>query len=990
MAEGQQLAFGPFVLDTRNQRLLRGTHELRLRPKSFAVLHHLVRRAGDLVSKDELLKKVWAGTAVSDSVLKVCVREIRSALGEDAEAPRYVQTEPRRGYRFIATIADAATAPPRDEARGDPFATVVGRMAELEKLTDWLATVERGERKIIFVTGEAGVGKTTLIDLFVERAAARDRMRAARGQCLERHGQGEAYLPVLEALGRLCREPGGDRLTELLRRYAPTWLVQMPAQVPDTELEALQRRVAGTTHERMLREITEAIEALAAESGLVLVLEDLQWSDYSTLELISYLAHRRERVRLMLIGTYRPAQVALTKHPLLAVKQELHVHGQCEELAVGFLSEAEVEEYLRRRITERRLPVGIANTIHRRTEGNALYMVSLLDFALAEGLLEDAPPDGSADADALTALERGVPDSLRQMIEKQIDAVAGSARPLLEAASVAGPEFCAAAVAAGAKAQPEEVEKQCDGLATRGYLLRRRHVEEWPDGTVSAGYGFIHGFYHQVLYEQMGDAQRVRMHRLIGERKEAAWGERARDIAGELAAHFEHGRDSRRAIAYHRQAAANALARSADREAAAHLGQGLELLQGLPASRERDREELLLQLSLGPVLQRLEGPGAPESARAYERAQELRRAVGTDEPHAELMPALLGLAATHLVRGDLTPGEELAARLVETARRSQDPAAVAQAEVALGNVQLWRGNLAAAREHLESSLAATARNAPNFSVAFYPFDAHVRALSGLGVVLWQLGYPEQARRRSREALAVAAQASVVFDATAAQVFSAMVSQIRRDVEATRTDAEAAMAVAREHGFALFEAAATTLVGWAVVESGDRAAGRAIVRDGIAAWRAAGARILEPYLLGLLADACGRCGDTDEGLRALDDAQAAIEASGGRLFEPEVHRLRGELLLQTGTRASRGSAPRRAGGAGAGDAEACYRRAIDLARQFGAKSLELRAELSLARTLRAAGKTAAAADSLREIHAWFTEGFDTGDLRAAKAFLDETG
>jgi predicted ATPase len=222
----------------------------------------------------------------------------------------------------------------------------VGRDAELAQLHKWLEKALSGERQIVFVTGEPGIGKTTLVETFLHRAATDESMWIGRGQCIEHFGAGEAYLPVLEALGRLCRESEHDRLMEVLHQHAPTWLVQMPALLSAAELEALQRKMSGATRERMLREMAEALEVLTAERGLVLWLEDLHWSDYSTLDLLASLARRLEKARLLVLGTYRPVDVIVREHPLKTVKQELELHGHCEELALELLPEGAIAEYM--------------------------------------------------------------------------------------------------------------------------------------------------------------------------------------------------------------------------------------------------------------------------------------------------------------------------------------------------------------------------------------------------------------------------------------------------------------------------------------------------------------------------------------------------------------------------------------------------------------------------------------------------------------------
>jgi DNA-binding winged helix-turn-helix (wHTH) protein len=348
------ICFGPYRLDLVALRLWRGTQAVKLTGKAFAVLRHFVEHARQLVTKDALFHAVWAETVVSDATLASCIQELRQALRDNAKKPRYIETVHRRGYQWIAplTATPQPVQSPRSQVQSQNFEpapspqsltpSFVGREAELAQLHQWLEKALNGERQLVFVTGEPGIGKTTVVEAFLSQVAANGNVWIGRGQCVEHYGAGEAYLPVLEALGRLCRGPEGEHLIALLHQHAPTWLVQMPALLGTVELEEIQRRTAGVTRERMLRELAEALEALTAERALILCLEDLHWSDYSTLDLLSILARRQEGARLLILGTYRPVEVLLRDHPLKGIKQELQLHGQCEELALGFLSEGDV------------------------------------------------------------------------------------------------------------------------------------------------------------------------------------------------------------------------------------------------------------------------------------------------------------------------------------------------------------------------------------------------------------------------------------------------------------------------------------------------------------------------------------------------------------------------------------------------------------------------------------------------------------------------
>jgi DNA-binding winged helix-turn-helix (wHTH) protein len=334
----RQYIFGPFRLDLANAALWRGRRPIHLTPKVFAVLSYLLQHAGSLITKDELLRAIWPDTVVGEASLTVCIREIRKVLGDQPRAPRFVETRHRLGYQFIAPATEidppaAGERPPAEAENGPTAPRLVGREAELGRLESWLEQALRGDRQMVFVTGEPGIGKTTLVEAFRHRLGMQPDLWVAHGQCFEHHGPSEAYLPVLEALNQLCRRPDGDRLVTLLGRRAPTWLAQLPWLPRAAGQEKPPPDVlVGATPERMLREFAEAVEALTAQTPLVLVLEDLHWSDYATLDLVSALARRREPARLLLLATYRPVEVIVMDHPLHGVKQEMEMHRHCAEL----------------------------------------------------------------------------------------------------------------------------------------------------------------------------------------------------------------------------------------------------------------------------------------------------------------------------------------------------------------------------------------------------------------------------------------------------------------------------------------------------------------------------------------------------------------------------------------------------------------------------------------------------------------------------------
>ncbi len=450
-------------------------------------------------------------------------------------------------------------------------------------------------------------------------------MRIAYGQCVEQYGAGEPYVPVLEALTRLCQQPGGADVPAVVRRLAPSWLAQMPSILTETERAELRGAPQGVTQQRMLSEMTLELEALAAEASLVLLLEDLHWSDPSTLELISAIGRQSEPSHLLILGTYRPAD--RLGHFLRRVKSELEFHHQCNELRLRFLSERDIANYLAARFSDGARASRfneIAAAIHARTDGNPLFVVDLVDFLLAQGILE---PSGRAFA-AEPAQPIDMPRSVVQMIERNVEQLGGDQQRLLEAASVAGAEFSAAAVAAALQCPSDEIAARCTSLSRREEFIHASGPNQWPDGTVAAGFRFHHALYRDVLYERVPAGNRIELHRRIAMREEIAWGERVAERAAELAHHYYAADDKLKAVKYMQLVAERATARGASVEAQGHYVRALNLLVELPANTERDRSEFRLEMGLGTALSGVKSWAHAEPRRAFLRAQSLAEKLG--------------------------------------------------------------------------------------------------------------------------------------------------------------------------------------------------------------------------------------------------------------------------------------------------------------------------------------------------------------------------
>jgi DNA-binding winged helix-turn-helix (wHTH) protein/predicted ATPase len=964
------------------QGLSRGTQEVHLTPKALVLLRVLAERAGQVVTKSELLQEVWPRVVVTEASLTTCIQELRNALQDDARQPRYIETVHRRGYRFLGR-----TDEPQESIAAAPGAAVaeliVGRDVALAQLATALARTCAGVRQVLFVSGEPGIGKTSMIEAFVTKLAPEGPApgavppRVTRGDCTERYGAGEAYQPLLEALMRLCRQPGSEPFVATLRKFAPTWLAQLPALQTPSELRTLQRRTAGVTPARMLRELTDAIEAMTAHAPIVLLLEDLHWSDVSTLDWISAFARRREPARVLVLGSFRSGERHPGTEPLHAVVESLKVKLFCQEVALSGLDEHAVVQYVENRFPsaagQRALLDDLARRVHRHTEGNPLFMVNVLRDLAARGLLVEQEGRWSAQPGA-NAASFGIPDDVRRTIEQQFERLGATEREFLTAAAVCGGAFSAAAVAAGAVAPVEEVETLLGELARRRLFVRALRSEHWPDGTIVAKFDFLHALYREVLVNRISPTRSAELHRLIGMRLESAYGERAPEIAAELAMHFDHAHDVLRAITYLQHAARIDTHRSAHREAHAHLQRALMLLEGQGPSAERDLRELELRTALGAVLIAIQGFGSPEVESCYSRARELGSRVGTA---AQRFPVLWGLWVYYLDHGPLTTAREIADSLSGLAQRSHDSGDVLQAHHAQWATMFSLGEIAATEDFAAKGIAIydAERHAP-LAAKYGAHDACVCAKNFVARAAVLAGRTAFAARMSDEAIAHARELGHPFSIAPALIFAAFMHQARRDVEGARTRAREAGEISREHSFVLMHGWAAVIEGWVMSESGDRERGIASMREGIARSSSNGASLFLPQLRGVLAEAQLKAGALRDSRETLAEAHARATRASDLVVLPELDRIHGELLL-----CSAGSEAR-------ADAERFMLAAVERARQQGARLPELRAAVSLARCLSGSARREEARALLERTCAGFPDSPALPDLDDARRLIAE--
>jgi DNA-binding winged helix-turn-helix (wHTH) protein/predicted ATPase len=973
------IRFGHFQLD-RTQGLRRAEQEVHLTPKALSVLCALAERPGEVVTKEELFRTVWSDTAVSDSALTSCIQELRQALHDQARRPEFIQTLNRRGYRFLGLTAATQGDEPPSVVLELPVRTdapTVGREAVMAQMLEAYALVQQNARQVLFVTGEAGIGKTTAVQALLATIAARGGVRTTWGQCVQHYGVGEPYQPLLEALSRLCRQAGGHRLIPVLERYSPTWLAQLPGLLTPERLATLRRTAAGTTRERMLRELTDAAEAIASQETLVLWLEDLHWSDSSTLDWIAAFAQRPEPTRLLLIGTFRPPSATGPENPLAHVSEFLRHKGFCRQIELSGLDGAGVGEYAALRFPPapdhsegwRRL----TRLIHQHTRGNPLFVVNVMSDLAARGVI--LPQDGrwklSQDANRP---ELRIPDDVRRTIEQQADRLLPMERAVLEVASVAGATVSTAAVAAVPGFPPNESEGTLAALARRHQFVREAGTVEWPDGTIGTRFDFLHVLYRDVLYQRVPAGRRAMLHRQVGTREEQAYGDRAPEIAAELAMHFERSGDLRRAGIYLQHAAENARARGAYQEACTHFARALALLASEPPGPERSGRELILQIGRGAAAMAASGWSAPEAEEAYSRARVLSHELADK---SGLFPALWGLWLFDLGRGRLSTAHELVQDLLGLAHKHGDEALLLQAHHAAWATAFTRGDLETASRHFAEGAVYQIDRHAGMAATYGSHDVGVCCHNFSGWAQALLGRTEAADHTSDEGIALARSLGHPFSLALALVFAAAVSQTRRDVLTTKTRASEALAIAREQDFRLLSGSASTLEGWAAVGQREYREGLQLIEKGLAEVRATGSNsFLLPYFLGLQAEAQLKSGQAPAGLAVVNEAIAIAQRTGERFWEAELHRLKGELELVSNVSSA------------TCQAQQALLQAIEVARGQGANLLVLRAAVSLGRLWRRLDRKAEARKLVTEACGSITEGVTLPDIVDANAFLSE--
>ncbi|MCP4538324.1 MAG: AAA family ATPase [Chloroflexi bacterium] len=913
-------------------------------------------------------------------------------------------------------------APSLIEAEKSVF---VGRERELIRLDGFLDAVLARQGQVAFVVGDAGTGKTVLVNKFTRRAMEKHGdVVVAHGNCNAHTGIGDPYLPFREILQMLTGDveakrasgaigyESARRLWRVLPDAVQTLvdagpglidiLVPGAALVLRTEafapagsawkerLEEIVKRKAlqqssdklDTTPKQMdlFEQVTKVLLALARWHPLILVLDDLQWADIGSISLLFHLGRRLAGTRILIVGAYRPGDVALgqdgARHPLEPIVHELQRDLGDIQIDLAQVDDRGFVDALID-VEPNRLNAAFRETFYQHTGGNPLFAVELL-----QGLRErkDLVQDQAGQwIEGATLNWEQLPARVEAVIAERLGRLSLEWQAALAVASVEGETFTAEVVArVQGLEEVETIRHLSDVFGKQHRLVRASSLRRLGTLRLSR-YRFRHILFQKYLYNRLDDVERAHLHEAVGNTLETMYAENRAEavdmatVAGQLAWHFEVAGMVDKAVDYLFQAGERAVQMSANEEALVHYTRGLELLETLPGSPERAQHELSFQLALGVPLRAIKSYGTPERGRVYDRAHQLSQQIG--EP-SQIFQTLLMQWSYCMPRAEHRKALGMAKQALDLARQIEDPVQTAAAHTALGMNLVYLGEFTQARINFELALADYDPRQRQSLISLIGQDIKVTCLAYLSWVLWFLGYPDQALQRTDEAIALARDLGQPFGLGFALGIAGCVVHLRcGKYDVALEEAETLLELWAEHGFALYQAWGKCVKGRALTELGRTEEGLSTLREGVVACKSVGILASHTQQLANFAKACASAGQIEEGLSVIAEALALVEEADERHFEADLSLRKGELLMVKGR-------------AHWVEAQDCLYQAIEVARRQSAKSWELRAVTILCRLWREQDKHKEARQLLAKTLGWLTEGFDTIDLQQAKALLEE--
>jgi predicted ATPase/class 3 adenylate cyclase len=859
----------------------------------------------------------------------------------------------------VYRVVGEAPAQTRLEVAGAGLTTLIGREDEVRALRARWAEILTGAARVVLLCGEAGIGKSRLLHVMKEHAAAGDDHLCIELRCSPYH-QSSALYPIIDyvqrALGIQSDDGPGERLARLEALLVrdglpPAEFVPLVARLLSIPLDGrypAPELAPEVERQRTLAAVLTWLQRLCERRPVLLTVEDLHWIDPSTLELLTMIVEGEPVARLLALLSYRPE---------FTPPWPLHRHFSL--LTLTRLDGAQIRQMIAHLTGGRPLPEDLRQQVVARTDGVPLFVEELTRTLLETGLVQEEG-DAYVLAGPLPAVE--IPTTLHDSLMARLDRLS-AVKEVAQLGATIGREFSYRMLCAVAHLDEQAVQHslaqlvQADVLQERGVAPNRRYV-------------FRHALIQEAAYSSLLKSRRQQFHQRIAQALEEQFPETVETQPELVARHFTEAQRAAQAVPSWLRAGQRAVERSANREAIDHLTNGLALLPGISEANDRNQVELALQMALGAAHMAAGGPGAPQLERAYARAREL---CGALDENRHLFAALRGLCSFYLARADYAAAREIARQMLAIAEQAQHPTLLLGAHNVLREVTYFVGDLERARLHCERALSYydPERHRPRGARAGQ--DPAIAALAYLALALGLLGHADEARRRMNAALNRAGELDHPHSTAYAHAYAAYLYDLLREGATAEAHARTAIAISEQYGFGMWRASGAWLLGAALAEQGSLGEGLARLLDGMSAWRDISAEVNRSFPLGCTIEAYRRAGQVDTGLALADEALAFIARTGERYYEAEIVRLRGELLV-TG-------APARAT-----EAEADFRRALDIAHRQGARLLELRAAMSLHRLGRREGFGGRSPGELAAVYASFTEGFDTPDLQDAAALL----
>ncbi len=812
-----------------------------------------------------------------------------------------------------------------------PIRRTVGRTAERTELAKAFEQVANGSGLLVAISGEPGIGKTTLVEDFLgDLIASEQPCWIGRGRCSDRLAGTGAYLPLLEALDTLLHAEGGDAAAATMKLLAPAWYVQLVRlSGDDPSVERLRAEVQAGSQERLKRELAAFLRDLSSRTPVVFLIDDIHWADLSTVDVLTYIAGLFDSMRVLILATLRPSDLHLNKHPFGAIKLDLQARSLCREMGLGFLTAADVDRYLALEFPEHRFPPELSTLIHAKTEGNALFMAELARYLRDRGVVRN-DATGWVLVQAIPEFERDLPESIRGMIQRKLDALSDTDRRLLLAGSVQGYEFDSAIVAKTLEVDPALVEERLEEVERLLAIVRGVGDQDLPDGTPNLRYRFVHILFQHALYNSLRATRLTTFSGAVARAMEGSYTARP-EIASQLGLLFESARESSNAAKYFLVAAQHAASVFGSAEAVALAERALQALRRLPAGPERDRRELMTLLTLSTPLIAMKGYASPDVERVCQRAWELCQGLGET---SLLVRVLVGLWRVHISRGTLRRARELAETLLPSADAADDFILAHNGHIALGITFVCRGELAQGREHLEKALSLLPAEFPRSRAIELGQDTVSSSKLWLSLALTFLAQQSAATEFEQEALAWARELSHPFSLAYASQMLARQRHLQRDVAGVRAFAEATVAIAEQRSFSQMLVVGRMYQAWALAQQNPASEHVAALADNLAQYRKTGAGLQVPHYLTMLADCLAMTGELDRAMEVLDEALELARTHEAYLYEAEVIRLRAALLTSRDPEA----------------AAFTFRAAAQSARATGARLLELRCAIGLSRLL----------------------------------------